>query len=100
LVAACARNLVIEPHRNIRRCLYFANQVVRHSLSQRGTSNKNGDLGCEATDVKGGLPGRICAADYENLLASHSRCFGRCGSIENSASDERIDARQPGVPQD
>ena len=42
--------------------------------------------------MKGRLPGGVCAADDENVLASHRRSLGRCCAVEDSASDESIDA--------
>src|SRR2546429_5153561 len=87
--------LAVQTDCDIGCCFYLADQVVRHTLGQCGAANKNCDFGCESSQVKGGLPGRVRPADYENLLTSHRRSLGRCGAIVDPAPDQSIDALDP-----
>src|SRR4051812_7375843 len=62
-------------NRNIRRCLYASDQVVRHARGKSFAANHDMHMAREAREKYGSLSRRIAAADNDEFFVAAKRRF-------------------------
>ena len=91
VVTAAADDTAVAPHRDPRVERDLLDQIARHGCAQVGAAHEDGHLPCEAGEVHRGLPGRVAAADDDDLSVVHLPGRRHRGAVVDASPDERLD---------
>jgi hypothetical protein len=87
--------MCLRLHQNARHEGNLIDQVLRHAVLQIVAPNQYGHRARVACEKKSSLAGRIAATYNKDALSCDGRCLRTCSPIQDSTSNEAIDAVAP-----
>ena len=94
-IATAADHLGAGAHLDVAGRVDLTDQVLRHGRGQPVAAHDDRDLVGELGQVQGRLPGRVAAADHDDVAALHLPRHGGRGTVVDAAAQEGVQGGHP-----